>query len=373
MMASLFTRSFAAICVCLATLCFVPHVSGAEPAERIVNLGDSITDGQTYALLVEQAYREARIDPPRFFGAGIGGDTSGGMLKRLDRDVFVHHPTMVMLSCGINDASSGVPTADFEANVTAIAKRMRDEKVRLMILTTTSVAPGLASFEPKLDEVNAILHRVAREYGLPVAEVYERMKGAQKSEPELWMDDVHLNLAGFRAMARAVLDARGDANVKVPTELHPPLLPGVIQRWNILPIKKNDKPLTAETVAQLKPDGEWKPYTLPESKRLENFWLDQERQRGVAISLAETCGPAERYDAIATVDSDVQRNAYINLGGELQSAWLNGKCLFGPGDPNRGWHPGAYRIPVHLQAGRNEIVVETSAHFFLSVTDTADW
>jgi hypothetical protein len=295
------------------------------------------------------------------------------MLKRLDRDVLVYHPTTVMLCSGINDASSGVSMADFEAHVSAIAERLRDAKVRLMILTTTTVAPRLASFEPKLDEVNAILHRVAKKYGLRVAEVYATMKEAQKSELELWMDGVHLNLAGVRAMTRAVLDARGDRKVKVPTELHPPLLPGVIRDWKVLAAPDSDEPLTEAKVASLRPDDKWKPLRLPEQKRLENFWLDQERQRGVAVSLRETCGNAKRYIAIAEVDSPTPRNAYVNLGGELQSAWLNGKRLYGPGDPPRGWHPGAYRIPVHLVAGKNTIVVDTAAHYFLSVTDSPDW
>ncbi len=57
-------------------------------ATRIVFLGDSITDGHTYPLLIQQALREAGQPVPLAINAGIGGDTAEGMRARLDRDVL---------------------------------------------------------------------------------------------------------------------------------------------------------------------------------------------------------------------------------------------------------------------------------------------
>jgi lysophospholipase L1-like esterase len=372
----------ALILLVVFALVFKVRANDPAPADKpylalcgkpVVNIGDSITDGQTYSLLVEQALREAKILPPRFIGAGIGGDTAAGMLARLNRDVFVYHPAAVMLSCGINDVASGISMGDFEKSVTAIAERMKREHVRLYILTTTNLGPEHADIEPKLVEANAVLHRVAAKYDCPVAEVYECMQAARKAGPGFWMDGVHLNLAGYRHMSRAVLDALGGGEIPIPTELHPLLLPGVIKQWQVLALPEVRPPLEEKDLAALASHGTWKPLALPEKTRGDNFWFDQERQRGVAISLRENFGPAKSFIAIAELDSPEEREACLNLGGELRTAWLNGKRVFGPGDPPRGWHPGAYRIAVHLNKGINQIIVETDAHFFASITDNGDW
>src|SRR5689334_10402093 len=103
--------------------------------QRIVFLGDSITDGHTYPLLIQQALREAGKPVPVCINAGIGGDTVKGMRARLDRDVFVHHPTLVTFLSAANDASHKVAAEDFESDLDAIAARMKEEKIPLILFT----------------------------------------------------------------------------------------------------------------------------------------------------------------------------------------------------------------------------------------------
>jgi lysophospholipase L1-like esterase len=336
--------------------------------ERIVNLGDSITDGQTYALLVSQALTESGRTPPLFLGAGIGGDVSAGMLKRLDRDVLSRRPTSVMLCCGINDLAGGVPMTNYEATITAIAERLKTERVGLMLLTTSNLRGGAQA--AALEEIGAILHRVARRYDLPVAEVYDRMEEARKAGKDLWEPDgAHLNFTGYQCMARAVLDAMGARDVPVPAELRCQVLPGIITRWKILTVADNEPPLNDARVAALKVDDRWKDYTLPEEKKVANWWPDQERSRGYAISLNELFG-GKRHYAVATLHSK-PRQAFVNTGGELGTVWLNGKKLDVHAD--RGWHAGGNRIAVTLEKGANTLLVETGGRFFISVTDTDTW
>ena len=75
--------------------------------ERIVFLGDSITDGHTLPLLVRQAAGATCIN------AGVAGDTAAGMMKRLDRDVLPRRPGRVALSVGINDVLRNVAPTDY--------------------------------------------------------------------------------------------------------------------------------------------------------------------------------------------------------------------------------------------------------------------
>src|SRR6266550_5310454 len=89
------------LCSAVFYLWLILFSFSAAAAERIVFLGDSITDGDTYPQLVRQALAEAGKNVPICINAGIGGDTAAGMLKRLDRDVFSRKPTLVTLSAGI--------------------------------------------------------------------------------------------------------------------------------------------------------------------------------------------------------------------------------------------------------------------------------
>ena len=335
--------------------------------DRIVNLGDSITDGETYALLLAQALKEAHKPVPTFIPAGIGGETAADMAKRLDRDVFAWHPTWAMLNCGVNEIATNVSMADFEKSLDAIADRFAQEKVRLMIFTTTNVHHGEEHEE--LVAANVVLRRVAQRHGLIVAEVFDRMEEGRNKGEDLWEPDGgHLNFQGFRLMTRAILDAMGYADVAVPTEQHLALLPGLITHWKILNLPDNAPGLTEKTAAALKPDATWKDLTLPQPDPVEGWWWNQERKRGVAVALDKVFG-GQHHLALTRIESAAPRHVFINAGGNLGSVWLNGKKL--PKE-NHGYHPMGNRFPVDLPAGTSTIVVEADSSFSVTLTETND-
>src|SRR5262245_586087 len=127
-------------CVALGLLAFLLRAACADPeptAQRIVFVGDSITDGHTYPQLVRQGLAEAGQSVPVCINAGVAGDTARGMRQRLERDVLIHRPTLVTLSAGVNDIFRKVKPADYEADVVAIADRLHKEKVSMLLLTTS--------------------------------------------------------------------------------------------------------------------------------------------------------------------------------------------------------------------------------------------
>jgi acyl-CoA thioesterase-1 len=202
--------------------------------QRIVFLGDSITDGNTLAELVHQAFADAGETPPACINAGVASDTAALMLKRLDRDVLPHRPDLVLLSAGINDVLRKVDPADYEKDVTAVAERLKKEKIGLLILTTTILGPKHEAEDKKLADFNAVLRRVAAKYDCKVAEVYEQMSRARSAGRDLLeADNVHLNFAGYRLMARAVLDALGYAKTAVPDKLKLEPMPGLVREWRM--------------------------------------------------------------------------------------------------------------------------------------------
>jgi lysophospholipase L1-like esterase len=315
-----------------------------QPEERIVFLGDSITDGHTLALLVEQA-----LKGPRSINAGVAGDTAAGMRKRLERDVLPRRPTRVVLSVGINDIFHKVTPEEYERDVTAIAARLKEEGVGLLLLTPTILGPKNAEAEKKLGGYIAVLRKI----GAPVGEVHALMGEARAAgEDLLEPDQVHLTFAGYRVMARAVLDGLGRKEAEVPRELTLEPMPGIIRQWKI------------------RPAGEeaWKALTLPQPEPVKHWWMDQERRRGFAVEL----GSAKRYQATAQVDAPAARGVFLNTGASIESVTLNGRLLWKSGGWT-GWHAGKERLAARLEAGLNTIEIESGASFFLSVTDDATW
>jgi lysophospholipase L1-like esterase len=317
--------------------------------ERIVFLGDSITDGHTAPLLVRQALGERG---PACINAGVAGDTAAGMRGRLERDVLPRRPTLVALSMGINDVLRNVTPSDYEADVRAISERLRRDGIPLLILTPTILGPKHAEAEKRLAEYIAVLRRLASERGYAVAEVHAAMNEGRAAGRELLEpDQVHLSFEGYRVMVRAILDALGRKEAAVPKELTVEPMPGLVREWKIRAL----------------PDGEWKPLSLPQPDKVAHWWMDQERRRGFAVELG-----GKRFAAIATLESKDARDVFFNTGAQLETLTLNGKRLW-KSEGWTGWHAGKERIAARLAAGANTIEIEAGPAFFLSVTDENSW
>jgi lysophospholipase L1-like esterase len=354
-----------ALLACLLT-------ASAPAAERIVFIGDSITDGHTYPLLVRQALAEAGKPVPVCVNAGVASDTAALVRKRLERDVLAYKPTLVTLSIGVNDALHKVKAEEYEADVSAVLERLKSEKIPVLVLTTTVLGPKHAEAEKRLEEFNAILRRLAEKHGCRVAEVFKGMSAARTSGTKvLEPDEVHLSFDGYLVMARAVLDGLGHKDVPLPKEPKVELLPGVVRDWQIRAAGDKET-LDDKSAGSLKPDDSWKRVSLPETEAQAHWWMDQERKRGYALSLGKSVGPGKSYLGVAYLESKEPRTVYVNTGADLRSVWLNGKRIF-KNEGWTGWHAGKERIPVTFEKGRNTLVIEAGGQFFLSVTDNNDW
>jgi len=342
--------------------------------KRLAFLGDSITDGHTLPLLVEQSLQAAGLNPPRCTNVAVAGNKASDMLKRLDRDVIALRPDYLMLSAGINDACcKNVSLEAYAQTVNMILERLNGVGVKVIVMTTTPITgkSGLIT-RPFLDGYNIALHRLAAQYGCRVAEVNRDMRAALAGgDNPMGADGIHVNFSGYRVMTRSVLDALGYANVPVADQLKLTPMPGIVHAWKIRPAP-SDNLLTPSEVALLQPDANWSVWILPEVTAADDWWLEQERQRGFAVGLESRIGKAKLYWGVAELDSSRERSAYLNTGAGLKTIWLNGKKVYqSPGDS--GWHAGRERVPVVLCAGQNAIFIETEACFFLSVTEDNQW
>ena len=108
--------------------------------DRVVFLGDSITEQKLYSSLIEMfALTRFPEWDLRFRNAGWSGDTAGGGVSRLDRDVLSFNPTLVTVKFGMNDHGYGpfVPER-CRAYVNAqdqIARKLKEKGARVVFLT----------------------------------------------------------------------------------------------------------------------------------------------------------------------------------------------------------------------------------------------
>src|SRR5580692_10445268 len=83
-----------------------------KKGERIVFLGDSITEAgvspKGYVTLIKNSLNEKHKDLGiEIIGAGISGNKVPDLQKRLERDVLMKKPTLVVIYIGINDVWHG--------------------------------------------------------------------------------------------------------------------------------------------------------------------------------------------------------------------------------------------------------------------------
>jgi lysophospholipase L1-like esterase len=340
--------------------------------QRIVFLGDSITDGFSYPSLVRQALREAGRPVPVCFNAGIGGDTAAGKKKRLERDVLAHRPTLMALSTGINDVLRKVPVESYEADVRSVLEQLKAANVPVLVMTTSVLGPKTGDADQRLEGFNAALGKLAAELGCRVADVNARMRRARTDGVDvLEADHVHPNYAGHRVMARTVLDALGYADVPLPAELKPQPYPGLVTPWKVIAVADPKQKLDDAGVAALAPDDTWKTVTLPQAEKSDNWWNEQGRQEGIA-SLEAVAGKAPLYRGVAVVQAAAGER-FLNAGAALQAVWLNGACVYRASEEWRGYHLGRDRVPVQLKAGDNTLVIESGSQFILTLTARRDW
>ena len=177
----------------------VPHES-FPPVYGLVTLGDSLTAGGAWQVdLVKE-------DPYLILlgNAGVGGDTTGGMLRRLDADVFVAHaPDVVIILGGTNDTGQGVPQATTIGNLRAIVRQVKGHKVQPVLMTIPPRSD--LAFVARVRALNRAIVALAHEEAVPIVDVYAAVAAANGTyRPEMTIDGVHMTSAGNQAVADAI-------------------------------------------------------------------------------------------------------------------------------------------------------------------------
>lgn len=160
----------------------------------IVFLGDSITEGGRWGEWF--AGRPVR-------NRGIGGDTSAGVLARLDQ-VISGRPAKVFLLIGTNDLAFNVPEADIVANVSQIIDRIHTGSPSTRVYLQ-SVMPRAVEYREQIESLNASIQRHIGERAEWVNLYPRLLDDADGSiSNDFSNDELHLNGAGYANWREAI-------------------------------------------------------------------------------------------------------------------------------------------------------------------------
>lgn len=176
----------------------VAQFSLFKNGDRVCFIGNSITMNGRYYKYIElfyaTRYPESKIS---FFNCGISGDDAGGILKRIDTDVFAHQPTWAILMIGMNDVRRSL-YQKARQNEPGIREKQEqalqtyytyvDSIVRLLIksgskvvLQTPSIYDQTSLFEAEnnfgvndaLKKCAGFLKSLSQKYHLPVVDYWD--------------------------------------------------------------------------------------------------------------------------------------------------------------------------------------------------------
>ncbi|TNF89028.1 MAG: hypothetical protein EP301_03785 [Gammaproteobacteria bacterium] len=157
-------------------------------AGDVVFLGDSITEGGAWDELFPGM-------PVR--NRGIGGDTTSGVLDRLDQ-ITRGRPGKVFLKIGTNDLFIGVPEAEIAANVARIVRELKAASAGTQVYVQ-SVLPRQVEYRQAVESLNERLQAVAAASGATWIDLYPRFLDAADGSirDDLANDGLHLLGDGY--------------------------------------------------------------------------------------------------------------------------------------------------------------------------------
>ena len=173
----------------------------AKDQGAIVFLGDSITQGWGTDF-------KKSFDGMKLANRGIGGDTTRGMLIRLQEDVLSLHPKAVVLLMGTNDIEVEVPADAIGRNFQKIAAGLKAHDPKMPVIVCR-IFPSSATKKRPRETILAVNEKIAAAVkGDPQFTVVDTNALFANAEgdalPALFPDLLHLNAAGYAKWASAL-------------------------------------------------------------------------------------------------------------------------------------------------------------------------
>ncbi|WP_207492758.1 SGNH/GDSL hydrolase family protein [Aridibaculum aurantiacum] len=184
--------------------------------KRLIFFGDSITEAGTrpggyIAVISEHIRGESMGEYLEIINSGRGGHGVHDLIRRLDHDVLLNEPKVVVLFIGINDVwhkqEHGTAEAlqSFRENYDKLLQKMKLANIPVIACTPTTIGETVAGnqhFWNDLEAYTQAIKELAANHDIPVVDLHAAFMQYYQSVPStqnegiLTTDGVHLNVAG---------------------------------------------------------------------------------------------------------------------------------------------------------------------------------
>lgn len=165
----------------------------------IVALGDSLTFGYGASKNNDYPSILAQKTGWRIVNAGVNGDTTDDVLKRLP-DALNQNPKLVLLSIGGNDVLKRVPKSTTENNLIAIIEKIQQQQIDVVLIAEPHLS--ISNLLGKADD-NPVYKKVAKATNVPLlSNAWSQIL----SDESLKSDQIHANDLGYQKFAQFLYD-----------------------------------------------------------------------------------------------------------------------------------------------------------------------
>jgi hypothetical protein len=182
---------------CRSSIRFAPHYydrltlfQQTARSYPVVMVGDS---------RIEYANWNELLEPTVVANRGIAGDTTAGVLSRLD-PVLALSPERVFVQVGVNDLIKGCPPEDLVENYRQILLRFQSHNVELIVMSI--ILTSDIKLNEQIRKVNRELKALCAQFDVRWFDVNQVLGGGDCLAPEYTSDGVHLNGAGYSQLKK---------------------------------------------------------------------------------------------------------------------------------------------------------------------------
>lgn len=165
----------------------------------IVFLGDSLTDNNEW-----QEFFEGQTIHNR----GIGGETTGELLKRLD-EIVQEQPSKLFIMIGTNDIAQGVSVSDMARNYRRIIQQIQSGSTSTAIYIQ-SILPSNSKLAAKIysnatiTEMNKEIENIAQSLDVTYVDLYSLFAIKGQLDAKYTIDGIHLNGEGYKVWVEKI-------------------------------------------------------------------------------------------------------------------------------------------------------------------------
>ena len=159
-----------------------------------VMLGDSITDEGQWDELLDNPFVQNR---------GISGDTTQGVLQRLDS--INNSIKQVFIMIGVNDIMRGKEVDEVYSNYLKIIKFFQDRNIKVYIQSTLFIGEKRAeNFNIKVEDLDKRLEKYAKQNSITFINLNPIFAPNKVLKKEFTFDDLHLNGTAYKLWAQEI-------------------------------------------------------------------------------------------------------------------------------------------------------------------------